>query len=166
MTEKIKNKVKDEINRMPTAAEILQEREQRIADTEKRREASELDRKLIKKRDVIKELKAAVNKERAITDYELEKLPGSFFDDVRTALAELEYTYFRKMEPVYIELYRLRRAKIILQADAAGINFKDSKVLNFLTNQEKKYFNHIAAASAELHDVLQGIKRPDTDPKR
>jgi len=103
--------------------------------------------------DMITELKQALSKEKMIGEYQLSTLDPHFYIKLKNTLKNLNKHDYDNVESVLMELFRMRRGKIIKLADSskltADINAK-------LTVEERIFFQTISDNSKEFEKQIRG----------
>ena len=91
--------------------------------------------------DMITELKQALSKEKMVGEYQLSTLEPHFYIKLKETMKELNRDDFNHVESILLELFRMRRGKIVKLADSIKLN---SDIYNQLTVEENIQLAQIA----------------------
>ena len=72
--------------------------------------------------DMITELKQALSKEKMVGEYQISTLDPHFYIKLRESMKELNRDDFDKVESMMLELFRMRRGKLVKMADSIKLN--------------------------------------------
>ena len=97
--------------------------------------------------DMITELKQALSKEKMVGEYQLSTLESHFYIKLKQSMKELNRDDFDKVESILLELFRMRRGKIVKLADSIKLN---SDIYNQLTVEENIFYKTIYDNSKEF----------------
>jgi len=97
--------------------------------------------------DMITELKQALSKEKMVGEYQISTLDPHFYIKLRESMKELNRDDFDKVESMMLELFRMRRGKLVRIADSIKIN---TELYNKLTVEENIFYKIIYDNSKEF----------------
>lgn len=103
--------------------------------------------------DMITELKQALAKEKMIGEYQISTLEPDFYIKLKTSMKKLDKTDFDKVESIMMELFRMRRGKIIKLADSSKLT---AELNSKLTVEEKFFFEAICENSKKFEMQIRG----------
>jgi len=103
--------------------------------------------------DMITELKQALSKEKMVGEYQISTLDPHFYIKLRESLKELNRDDFDKVESMMLELFRMRRGKLVKMADSIKLN---SDLYNKLTVEENIFYKTIYENSKEFEKQITG----------
>ena len=103
--------------------------------------------------DMITELKQALSKEKMIGEYQISTLDSHFYIKLKEAMRELKRDDFDKVESMMLELFRMRRGKLVKIADSIKLN---SELYNKLTVEENIFYKTIHDNSVEFEKQIRG----------
>ena len=103
--------------------------------------------------DMITELKQALSKEKMVGEYQLSTLDPHFYIKLKQTMRELGRDDFDHVESILLELFRMRRGKIVKLADSIKLN---SDLYNKLTVEEVVFFKSIYDNSQEFEKQIRG----------
>ncbi|MBI1662186.1 MAG: DNA replication complex GINS family protein [Nitrosopumilus sp.] len=106
--------------------------------------------------DMITELKQALSKEKMVGEYQISTLESHFYIKLKESMKELNRDDFDKVESMMLELFRMRRGKLVKLADSIKLN---SDLYNKLTVEEVIFYKTIYENSIEFENQIKG----DTD---
>ncbi len=106
--------------------------------------------------DMITELKQALSKEKMVGEYQISTLEPHFYIKLKESMKELNQHDFDKVESIMLELFRMRRGKLVKIADSIKLN---SELYNKLTVEENVFYKTIHENSVEFEKQIRG----DTD---
>ncbi len=104
--------------------------------------------------DMITELKQALSKEKMIGEYQLSTLNSHFYIKLKITMKELNRDDFDKVESMMLELFRMRRGKLIKMADTIKLN---SELSNKLSVEEGVFYKTIYDNSVEFEKQIRGV---------
>jgi len=104
--------------------------------------------------DMITELKQALSKEKMVGEYQISTLDPHFYIKLRESMKELNHDDFDKVESMMLELFRMRRGKIVKMADSIKLN---SELHNKLTVEENIFYKTIYDNSIEFERQITGV---------
>ncbi|MDH5462931.1 MAG: DNA replication complex GINS family protein [Nitrosopumilus sp.] len=104
--------------------------------------------------DMITELKQALSKEKMVGEYQLSTLDHHFYIKLRESMKVLNRDDFDKVESMMLELFRMRRGKIVKMADSIKLN---SELYNKLTVEENVFYKTIYDNSIEFERQITGV---------
>jgi len=103
--------------------------------------------------DMITELKQALSKEKMVGEYQISTLDPHFYIKLRESMKELNRDDFDKVESMMLELFRMRRGKLVKLADSIKLN---SDLYNKLTVEENIFYKTIHENSVEFEKQITG----------
>jgi len=103
--------------------------------------------------DMITELKQALSKEKMVGEYQISTLDPHFYIKLKETLKELNRDDFDKVESMMLELFRMRRGKLVKIADSIKLN---SELYNKLTVEESVFYKTIYDNSVEFEKQIRG----------
>ncbi len=103
--------------------------------------------------DMITELKQALSKEKMVGEYQISTLEPHFYIKLKESMKELNRDDFDKVESIMLELFRMRRGKLVKIADAIKLN---SELYNKLTVEENIFYKTIYDNSVEFEKQIRG----------
>ena len=105
--------------------------------------------------DMITELKQALSKEKMVGEYQISTLDPHFYIKLKESMKELNQDDFDKVESMMLELFRMRRGKLVKLADSIKLN---SDLYNKLTVEEVVFYKTIYENSIEFENQIKGEK--------
>lgn len=103
--------------------------------------------------DMITELKQALSKEKMVGEYQTSTLDPHFYIKLKESMKELNHNDYDKIERMMLELFRMRRGKLIKIADSFKLN---SELYNKLTVEENIFYKTIYENSIEFEKQIRG----------
>ncbi len=103
--------------------------------------------------DMITELKQALSKEKMVGEYQISTLDSHFYIKLKETMKELNRDDFDKVESMMLELFRMRRGKLVKIADSIKLN---SELYNKLTVEENIFYKTIHENSVEFEKQIRG----------
>jgi DNA replication factor GINS len=103
--------------------------------------------------DMITELKQALSKEKMVGEYQLSTLEPHFYIKLKESIKKLDRNDFDKVESILLELFRMRRGKIVKLADSIKLN---SDIYKQLTVEENIFYKTIYDNSKEFENQIRG----------
>ena len=103
--------------------------------------------------DMITELKQALSKEKMVGEYQLSTLEPHFYIKLKESMKELNRDDFDRVESIMLELFRMRRGKLVKIADSIKLN---SDLYNKLTVEESIFYKTIHENSKEFERQIRG----------
>ena len=103
--------------------------------------------------DMITELKQALSKEKMVGEYQLSTLDPHFYIKLKESMKNLNRDDFNHVESIMLELFRMRRGKLVKLADSTKLN---SELYNKLTVEENIFFKTIHDNSKEFEKQIRG----------
>ncbi len=103
--------------------------------------------------DMITELKQALSKEKMVGEYQISTLDPHFYIKLKEYMKELNRDDFDKVESMMLELFRMRRGKLVRIADSIKLN---SELYNKLTVEENVFYKIIYDNSKEFERQITG----------
>jgi DNA replication factor GINS len=103
--------------------------------------------------DMITELKQALSKEKMVGEYQISTLEPHFYIKLKESMKELNSNDFDKVESIMLELFRMRRGKLVKIADSIKLN---SELYNKLTVEENIFYKTIHENSVEFENQVRG----------
>ncbi len=90
--------------------------------------------------DMVTELKQALSKEKMVGEYQVSTLEPHFYIKLKQYMKTLQRDDFNQIESMLIELFRMRRGKLVKLADSTKLS---SDLHNKLTVEESVFFKTI-----------------------
>ena len=103
--------------------------------------------------DMITQLKQALSKEKMVGEYQISTLDPHFYIRLKESMRELNRDDFDKVESMMLELFRMRRGKLVKIADSIKLN---SELYNKLTVEESVFYKTIHENSVEFEKQIRG----------
>jgi len=103
--------------------------------------------------DMITELKQALSKEKMVGEYQLSTLDPHFYIKLKESMKNLRRDDFDHVESMMLELFRMRRGKLVKLADSTKLN---SELYSKLTVEENIFFKTIHDNSIEFEKQIRG----------
>jgi len=103
--------------------------------------------------DMITELKQALSKEKMVGEYQLSTLDPHFYIKLKESMKNLRRDDFDHVESMMLELFRMRRGKLVKLADSTKLN---SELYSKLTVEENIFFKTIHDNSVEFEKQIRG----------
>jgi len=103
--------------------------------------------------DMITELKQALSKEKMVGEYQISTLDPHFYIKLKESMKALNRDDFDKVESMMLELFRMRRGKLVKLADSIKLN---SELYNKLTVEENIFYKTIYDNSKEFEKQITG----------
>ncbi|MGB0855496.1 MAG: hypothetical protein ACPGQP_00485 [Nitrosopumilus sp.] len=103
--------------------------------------------------DMITELKQALSKEKMVGEYQISTLDPHFYIKLKESMKQLIRDDFDKVESIMLELFRMRRGKLVKLADSIKLN---SELYNKLTVEESIFYKTIHENSIEFEKQIRG----------
>ncbi|MBC8516022.1 MAG: DNA replication complex GINS family protein [Nitrosopumilus sp.] len=103
--------------------------------------------------DMITQLKQALSKEKMVGEYQISTLDPHFYIKLKESMNELNNDDFDKVESMMLELFRMRRGKLVKIADSIKLN---SELYNKLTVEENIFYKTIYENSVEFEKQIRG----------
>ena len=103
--------------------------------------------------DMITELKQALSKEKMVGEYQLSTLDPHFYIKLKEFMKNLRRDDFDHVESMMLELFRMRRGKLVKLADSTKLN---SELYGKLTVEENIFFKTIYDNSIEFEKQIRG----------
>ena len=103
--------------------------------------------------DMITQLKQALSKEKMVGEYQISTLDLHFYIKLKESMKELNRDDFDKVESMMLELFRMRRGKLVKIADSIKLN---SELYNKLTVEENVFYKTIHDNSVEFEKQIRG----------
>ena len=103
--------------------------------------------------DMITELKQALSKEKMVGEYQLSTLDPHFYIKLKQSMKELGRDDFDHVESIMLELFRMRRGKLVKLADSIKLT---SDLYNKITVEEVVFFKSIYENSQEFERQIRG----------
>ena len=103
--------------------------------------------------DMITELKQALSKEKMVGEYQISTLEPHFYIKLKESMREFSRDDFDKVESMMLELFRMRRGKLVKIADSIKLN---SELYNKLTVEENIFYQTIYENSKEFEKQITG----------
>jgi len=103
--------------------------------------------------DMITELKQALSKEKMVGEYQISTLDPHFYIKLKESMKELDRDDFDRVESMMLELFRMRRGKLVKLADSIKLN---SDLYNKITIEENIFYKTIYDNSKEFENKIRG----------
>ena len=103
--------------------------------------------------DMITQLKQALSKEKMVGEDQTSTLDPHFYIRLKEYMKELDRDDFNKVEHMMLELFRMRRGKLVRIADAIKLN---SELYSKLTVEENIFYKTIRDNSVEFEKQIRG----------
>jgi len=103
--------------------------------------------------DMITQLKQALSKEKMVGEYQISTLDPHFYIKLKESMKELNNDDFDKVESMMLELFRMRRGKLVKIADSIKLN---SELYNKITVEENIFYKTIHENSVEFEKQIRG----------
>ncbi|MCH7757298.1 MAG: DNA replication complex GINS family protein [Thaumarchaeota archaeon] len=101
--------------------------------------------------DMVTELKQALSKEKMVGEYQLSTLDSDFYIKLKQYMRTLQRDDFNHVESMLIELFRMRRGKLVKLADSTKLT---SDLHNKLTVEERVFFKTIYDNSKNFENQI------------
>ena len=105
--------------------------------------------------DMITQLKQALSKEKMVGEYQLSTLEPHFYIKLKESIKEFDRNEFDQVESILLELFRMRRGKIVKLADSIKLN---SDIYKQLTVEENIFYKTIYDNSKEFENQVRGSR--------
>jgi DNA replication factor GINS len=102
--------------------------------------------------DMITELKQALSKEKMVGEYQVSTLDPHFYIKLKQHMKLLQRDEFNHVESMLLELFRMRRGKLVKLADSIKLN---SDLYNKLTVEESVFFKTIYDNSKNFENQIR-----------
>ena len=102
--------------------------------------------------DMITELKQALSKEKMVGEYQVSTLDPHFYIKLKQHMKTLQRDEFNHVESMLLELFRMRRGKLVKLADSTKLN---SDLYNKLTVEESVFFKTIYDNSKNFENQIR-----------
>lgn len=103
--------------------------------------------------DMVTELKQALSKEKMVGEYQVSTLDPHFYIKLKLFMKTLNRDDFNHVESMLLELFRMRRGKIVKLADSTKLN---SDLNSKLTVEERFFFQSIYENSKNFEQQIRG----------
>jgi len=103
--------------------------------------------------DMVTELKQALSKEKMVGEYQISTLDPHFYIKLKQSMKDLERDDFNHVESIMLELFRMRRGKLVKLADSIKLT---SELYGKLTVEEVVFFKSIYENSREFERQIRG----------
>ena len=103
--------------------------------------------------DMVTELKQALSKEKMVGEYQLSTLDPHFYIKLKQSMKDLQRDDYNHVESIMLELFRMRRGKLVKLADSIKLT---SDLYNKLTVEEVVFFKSIYENSQEFEKHIRG----------
>ena len=103
--------------------------------------------------DMITELKQALSKEKMAGEYQISTLDPHFYIKLKESMKELNRDDFDRVESIMLQLFRMRRGKLVKLADSIKLN---SELYNKLSVEESIFYKTIYENSKEFENQIKG----------
>jgi DNA replication factor GINS len=102
---------------------------------------------------MITELKQALSKEKMVGEYQISTLDPHFYIKLKESMKELDKDDFDRVESMMLELFRMRRGKLVKLADSIKLT---SDLYNKITIEENIFYKTIYENSKEFENKIRG----------
>jgi len=102
--------------------------------------------------DMVTELKQALSKEKMVGEYQVSTLDRHFYIKLKQHMRTLPKDDFNHVESMLLELFRMRRGKLVKLADSTKLN---SDLYNKLTVEEGVFFQTIYDNSKSFENQIR-----------
>ncbi len=102
--------------------------------------------------DMLTELKQALSKEKMVGEYQVSTLDPHFYIKLKQYMSGLHRNDFDHVESMLLELFRMRRGKLVKLADSTKLN---SDLYNKITVEESVFFKTIYDNSKNFEKVIR-----------
>lgn len=103
--------------------------------------------------DMVTELKQALSKEKMVGEYQLSTLEPHFYIKLKESMKTLSKDDFDRVESMMLELFRMRRGKLVKLADSIKIT---SDIYNKITVEENVFYQTIYENSKNFENNIRG----------
>ena len=103
--------------------------------------------------DMVTELKQALSKEKMVGEYQISTLDPHFYIKLKETMSGLGKDDYDHVESVMLQLFRMRRGKLIKLADSMKIN---SDLNGKLTVEEAVFYTTIYETGIEFEKQIRG----------
>ncbi|MFB5618871.1 MAG: hypothetical protein ACE5RE_04675 [Candidatus Nitrosomaritimum aestuariumsis] len=103
--------------------------------------------------DMITELKQALSKEKMVGEYQISTLDPHFYIKLKESMKELDRDDYDRVESMMLELFRMRRGKLVKLADSIKLT---SDLYNKITVEENIFYKTIYDNSKEFENKIRG----------
>ena len=103
--------------------------------------------------DMLTELKQALSKEKMVGEYQVSTLDPHFYIKLKQFMKTLQKNDFDHVESMLLELFRMRRGKLVKLADSTKLN---SDLYNKITVEEGVFFKTIYDNSKNFEKIIRG----------
>ena len=105
--------------------------------------------------DMITELKQALSKEKMVGEYQISTLEPHFYIKLKESIKKLSQYDFDRVESIMMELFRMRRGKLIKIADTIKLN---REMYDKLTAEEQIFYKTIYDNSKEFEKQIRATR--------
>ncbi|MDH3276615.1 MAG: DNA replication complex GINS family protein [Nitrosopumilus sp.] len=102
--------------------------------------------------DMITELKQALSKEKMVGEYQVSTLEPQFYIKLKRHMRTLQRDDFNHIESMMLELFRMRRGKLVKLADSTKLS---SDLYNKITVEESVFFKTIYDNSKNFENQIR-----------
>ena len=106
--------------------------------------------------DMITELKQALSKEKMVGEYQISTLNHDFYIKLKESMKRLDRHDFDNVESIMMELFRMRRGKLVKIADSSKLT---ADLNSRLTVEERIFFESIGHNSRTFEQQIRGSTR-------
>ena len=103
--------------------------------------------------DMITELKQALSKEKMAGEYQLSTLDSHFYIKLKEVMKDLSRDDYDRVESIMLDLFRMRRGKLVKLADSIKLN---SDLYGKLSVEEAVFYKSIYDNSVEFERQIKG----------
>ena len=102
--------------------------------------------------DMVTELKQALSKEKMVGEYQVSTLEPQFYIKLKQHMRTLQRDDFNSVESMMLELFRMRRGKLVKLADSTKLS---SDLYNKITIEESVFFKTIYDNSKNFENQIR-----------
>jgi DNA replication factor GINS len=102
--------------------------------------------------DMVTELKQALSKEKMVGEYQVSTLEPQFYIKLKQHMRTLHRDDFNHVESMLLELFRMRRGKLVKLADSTKLS---SDLYNKITVEESVFFKTIYDNSKNFENQIR-----------
>jgi len=102
--------------------------------------------------DMVTELKQALSKEKMVGEYQVSTLESQFYIKLKQHMRTLHRDDFNHVESMLLELFRMRRGKLVKLADSTKLS---SDLYNKITAEESIFFKTIYENSKNFEKQIR-----------
>ena len=103
--------------------------------------------------DMVTELKQALSKEKMVGEYQISTLEPHFYIKLKESMKKLGKDDFDRVESMMLELFRMRRGKLVKLADSIKLT---SDLYSKITVEENIFYKTIYENSKNFENQIRG----------